>query len=210
MTIDGLPKPTFTINDLETLRVVADPMRAQILEVLVYSPQTVRQIAEKLGLAASKLYYHVNLMEKHGLIQVVETRQVSNMLEKIYRAAATSYDIEPTLMTYTTETGKDNINTFLVGTIDATREDLLRSLQARYYELEHGAEEHPRRVILNRVVSYLSEARVEEFQQRITDLLEEFDAADEENAENNEPAYALMVAFYPSFHFPASKESEQP
>ena len=48
----------FVINDLETLKVVADPVRNQIMEVLEKKPQNVKEVAEKLGLAPSKLYYH--------------------------------------------------------------------------------------------------------------------------------------------------------
>jgi len=67
----------FIINDLETLKVVADPVRNQILEVLEKKPQNVKEVADKLGLAPSKLYYHFNMLEKVGLIKVVESRQVA-------------------------------------------------------------------------------------------------------------------------------------
>ena len=70
---DFQPAPVITISDLDTLKVVSDPFRVQILEVLVHEPQTVNQVAEKMGLAPSKLYYHFNMLEKHGLIQVVDT-----------------------------------------------------------------------------------------------------------------------------------------
>ena len=34
-------------------------------------PTTVKAIAADLNMPPSKLYYHVNMMEKHGLIRVV-------------------------------------------------------------------------------------------------------------------------------------------
>ena len=60
---------TFIIEDRETLKVMADPLRSQILEIVIDSPHTIRQTAAKLGLSASKLYYHFNLLEKHGLVE---------------------------------------------------------------------------------------------------------------------------------------------
>jgi predicted transcriptional regulator len=46
-------KKRFQISDLETLRAVADPLRVQILELLEGKALTVKQVAEKLGLAPS-------------------------------------------------------------------------------------------------------------------------------------------------------------
>jgi DNA-binding transcriptional ArsR family regulator len=131
---------TFLIQDLETLKVIADPLRSQILELLIHEALNVRQVAEKLGLSPSKLYYHVNLLEKHGLVEVVDTRVVANMIEKIYRATAPDVDIDPALLSFMTDSGKENINSLIAGIIDSTRADFLRSLEARAFDLERGAQ----------------------------------------------------------------------
>jgi len=94
---------TFVIRDRDTLKVVADPLRIQILETMVGEPQTVKQVAGKLGLAPSKLYYHFGLLEKHGLIEVVETRAVANMTEKLYQATASDLRMEDGLLTVATD-----------------------------------------------------------------------------------------------------------
>ena len=39
------PQGEYTINDFETLKVMADPLRAQIFELLVQETQTVAQVA---------------------------------------------------------------------------------------------------------------------------------------------------------------------
>ena len=75
------------ITDLESLKVLADPLRLSILEYLM-KPSTVKRIAEKLGKPPTKLYYHFNLLEQHGLIQLVDTRVVSGIIEKHYQATA--------------------------------------------------------------------------------------------------------------------------
>lgn len=192
---------TFMIKDLDTLRTVADPLRAQILELIIQEPQTIRQISEKLGHAPSKLYYHFGLLEKVGLIAVAETRMVANMVEKVYRATAANIDIEPSLCTFTTEVGKETIRTIVTPVLDVTREDLLRSLQAREYQLDRGAAAQPREMIVNRCVSHLSEPRVNEFRERLKALLQEFEQADEGAPSVDSPNYALTIAYYPSFYF---------
>lgn len=193
----------FLIRDLETLRAVSDPLRMQIVELLLNEKQTVKQVAEKLGLAPSKLYYHFNALEKLGLIKVVETRMVANMLEKSFQAAASSIDVDPALLTLSTDEGKETIEKALTSTIDGTRDDIVRSLQARQFQLEQGAEEQPRRFIINRLVSRVTEERIQEFQDRLMALMQEFESEDKLPRRKNLQAYALTVAFYPSFYFEA-------
>jgi len=193
-------KKLFHISDLETLRAISDPLRVQILELLESQSLTVKQVAEKLGLAPSKLYYHFGALEKLGMIEVEDTRMVANMLEKTYKSAAHSLDIDPALFQFSKDGDNEPINILLSSTIDATREDMLRSLHARQFQLEQGVEENPRRMILNRVVSNVSEKRVKEFQERLTKLIQEFEEEDKASKSTDQP-YALTVAFYPSFYF---------
>jgi len=203
------PISTYTIRDIGTLRVITDSLRIQILELMIQEPQTVNQVADKLGLAPSKLYYHVNLLEKHGLIQVAETRTVANIIEKVYRAVARNIDIDPSLFTFRTEEGKEAFNSTITPILDTTREDLLRSLQARAFQLDQGAEEHPRGVIVTRDISHLSEKRVKEFMERLTKLQNEFYEADQGAPSLESPNYALTLVFYPTFYFKQSEKEAQ-
>lgn len=189
------------IQDRETLKVLADPLRSQILEVLIDAPQTIKQVAGKLGLAVSKLYYHFNLLEKHGLIEVAETRLVSNLVEKSYRAVSNSFELAPGLLTTTTDEGKSAVNETLISTFDTTRDDILRSLQARYFQLEQGAPQQPRRLIINRLTGRIPESKVTEFQARLDALMQDFSAAECPPGTPETFPYALTLAFYPNFYF---------
>lgn len=195
------PQGEYIINDFETLKVVADPLRAQILELLVQEPQTVAQVAEKLGLAASKLYYHFGLLEKVGLTKVVGTRQVRNMVEKDYRAAYNKIDVNPSLLNFHTSEGQENLQAILAATLDTTRDDILRSVQARILDLERGETPHSRRLMITRETSRISTARAEVFYEKLAALCQEFSAADNEPTDAEPHSYALSVALYPSFYY---------
>lgn len=78
----------FTITDLGTLKVVADARRMKIVECIVHEACSVKEIAERLNQPASQLYYHTNMLEKHGLIRMVDTRIVSGIIERWYGATA--------------------------------------------------------------------------------------------------------------------------
>jgi DNA-binding transcriptional ArsR family regulator len=207
---DGTLTQLFTIRDLETLKVVSDPMRIQIIEVLIPQALTVKQVADKLGLSPSKLYYHVNLLEKHGLIRVIETHVISNMIEKVYRATSANIEVDKTLLSFVSDEDKPAYHSILTSTVDVTREDILRSLQARQFQLEQGAERHPRSGMIHRTVSRMPASRAIAFQDRLRSLAQEFEEADESQNDSPElPAYALMIACYPSFYYddPAPQEN---
>src|SRR5215208_994364 len=106
---DEQPASVHTITSLEALKVFSDPLRQQIIEALLDGAKTVKQVAAELDLAPTKLYYHVNLLEEHGLIQVTETRIVSGIIEKHYMASAREYLIERSLLTPGQNTGGEGL-----------------------------------------------------------------------------------------------------
>src|SRR5215475_6212655 len=124
------PDPEFIINDLETLKVLADPLRIHIVELVTQAPRTVKQVAAVLNLPPTKLYYHIKQLEERSLIRVVDTRIVSGIVEKQYQAAALSYRVDRELFSLTSQAGKEGLNVMLTGLFDDTREDIQTSAEA--------------------------------------------------------------------------------
>ncbi|NLG96721.1 MAG: helix-turn-helix domain-containing protein [Chloroflexi bacterium] len=191
------PQELLIITDLETLRVMADPLRSQIYEILLKKPATVGQVAEQLGLAPSRLYYHVNMLERHGLIRVVATNMVANMVEKFYRATAKQVEIAPDLLNFSKPENQEALTGMLTSALDATREDMLRSITTRQHMLSQGAEARERRVTVARRVARVPDEFADEFHKRLEALLDEFEAQDAPDADLH---YGLLVAFYPIFY----------
>src|SRR6476659_4332264 len=107
------PASELVIADLDALRVIADPLRIQILQVTAEEPRTVKQIAGMVNIPPTKLYYHINALEEHGLLRVVSTRLVSGILEKQYRAAAMSMRFDRRLLASGTGAEDDALNLML-------------------------------------------------------------------------------------------------
>ena len=202
MAVDHTPAPSLILTDLEAVKAIADPLRSQIIEVLSPAPMTVNQIAEKLGLAPSKLYYHVNMLEKHGFLIIVDTTVRGNIIEKHYWITAYDYDIEKDLLNFnvTTSDGKENVINMFLTTLDTTREDFVRSIEARAFSLEHGASPKPRQVVNHRTVCHVPDARIGEFHQRLAALFEEFRALDDPDSADGHP-WAFTAVLYPSFYY---------
>ena len=202
------PAPVLMVKDLETLKILADPLRNQILEMLAPGKLTVNQIAEKLGLTPSKLYYHINLLEKHGLIQEVDSIIKANIIEKVYWITAYECKMDENLCNFSTPIGQQSTMTSMVAPIDTTREDILRSLEARATALEQGAEPHPRDVIVRREVQNMSDDIADQFADRLNAILEDFKKYEGDESDQDTHTRALTIAFYPSFYYFPNETSE--
>jgi DNA-binding transcriptional ArsR family regulator len=191
------------IKDVETLKAISDPLKIQILEAMLESPRTVKQIAAELSMPTTKLYYHMNVLEEHGLVQVVDTRIVSGIIEKIYYITALSITVDPTLFLPSNTENTEGLQMVLTSVLDSTRQDILQSVKAGLITLSKDAaddtpDQKVTRFMLYKQVSRLPQDKFADFVHRLEALLHEMtDAESEEPADQN---YALMLAFYPTRH----------
>jgi DNA-binding transcriptional ArsR family regulator len=200
------PAPVMMVEDLETLKILADPMRNQILEILAPGKLTINQMAKKLGLSPSKLYYHINLLEKYGLIKEVDSIVKANIIEKVYWVSAYECKMDHNLCNFSTPEGQESVMTVMVTPIDSTREDMMRSLEARATALNQGAKEHPRDVVIYRELRKMSDQAADEFTKRIKEVLDDFEDYEEHGDSEDIHVRALTVAFYPSFYYEPDDE----
>src|SRR5262245_9951536 len=80
----------YTLKNLDQIKVLADPLRIRILEAFCQE-RTTKQVAELLGEKPTKLYHHVDALEKVGLIALSRTRQNRGTVEKYYLAVARTF-----------------------------------------------------------------------------------------------------------------------
>ncbi len=97
MIMNGLLRVR-SIGHIEALRTVSDTQRHRILTLLIEAPLTAGELADRLGLARTRLYYHLNLLEEHGFVHVVDERIVSGINEKTYRATAQCFKVDRGLL----------------------------------------------------------------------------------------------------------------
>ncbi len=89
---------TARLSELQQLRVLAHPLRLQLLELFAAGPRTTRQAAEVLGGSPTRLYHHVHALERAGLVVLTSRRQVRGTIEKYYRAAAGRIELDQKLL----------------------------------------------------------------------------------------------------------------
>ncbi|MDH5691452.1 MAG: winged helix-turn-helix domain-containing protein, partial [Candidatus Bathyarchaeota archaeon] len=77
------------IRDPETIKLLADLVRREILRLIAVEPLTQRQLAQKVMIAEPSMSYHLQLLRKAGLITIRSTEVGSHgILEKYYEPTA--------------------------------------------------------------------------------------------------------------------------
>lgn len=188
---------TMLISDLETLKVLADPLRLSILEYLL-KPSTVKRIAEHLNKPPTKLYYHFNLLEKHNLIQLVDTRVVSGIIEKHYQASARSYQVAKGLLAPGSEIGAQGIEVTLSGLFTDSRNDVIESSNAGVIRADEDAPAH-QRMYLTQLRYRLTDEQAQDLYARLMALLNEFSEIANANEDSNTGTpYKGLVLLHPT------------
>lgn len=96
--LDFQPDEMYVVQTMEELRTLTNPLRMRIIDRLIESPRTVREVGNLLGISSTKLYYHVGELEKVGLVRLVHTEVQSGIQLKYYRAAARYYHVPPAML----------------------------------------------------------------------------------------------------------------
>jgi putative molybdopterin biosynthesis protein len=79
------------IRHFEHLKLLADARRLEILRLLMAKSGTLSTLGKALGEHPARVRHHLKLLEKAGLIELVETRPLHGFVEKYYRATAQAF-----------------------------------------------------------------------------------------------------------------------
>ena len=74
-----------------------DPLRLQLLEAL-QTPNSASGLARAMKLPRQRINYHLRQLGTHGLVEFVEERRKGNCRERVVRASASTYVINPSAL----------------------------------------------------------------------------------------------------------------
>jgi len=83
--------------DRAHLRLISDPLRQRILELLCRKAMSATELRGEIADAPSNLHYHVDRLREAGLIRLERTEPRRGATEKYYRAVARAYTLAPEL-----------------------------------------------------------------------------------------------------------------
>ena len=191
------PVEVMTLSNLEQLRVLADPLRIRILEALG-KEHTTKQVAEELGEKPTKLYHHVDALERVGLIRLTRTRRNRGTLEKYYQVVALCFRPDSSLFPQPGYTAS------AMGVVS----NLLERAGSELQELAaqgSGLSELEEKAILMFVEVQAPEKTIIAIRKRLDALLKDLQKlAEFDHDDPGTPRYRLMLAYYPLIKPPAA------
>ena len=85
------------VREPERVHLALSPARRRLLAAL-HEPQSATQVAELVGMTRQQANYHLRVLEAAGLVELVETRQRRGCTERILRAVAGAFVVDPAVM----------------------------------------------------------------------------------------------------------------
>jgi len=81
-------KAAYIVSDSKVAKVLIDPMRRAILNLLSQKPMTQAQLADELGLSGASLNYHIKILRSKKLVVVAKREFEMHRLKQIFFLAA--------------------------------------------------------------------------------------------------------------------------
>lgn len=179
---------TYIVKRLEQAKLLTDPFKLKLLERFGGDPVTTKQVADRMGEKAPRLYRHVDALFDAGLLELVEEKPKRGTVERYFRTVASRFEIDPDL--FSPQSAGDNAGLDVMRQIFRdTESELVALLSATDERLDKG----PRPLVMRVAVSG-SEADMERLQKKLSEWVEECGDTGE-HADG--VSYAGLVAFYP-------------
>jgi DNA-binding transcriptional ArsR family regulator len=186
---------SLTLTDLDQVKVLADPLRVRILEELCTEERTTKQVAQRLGEKPTKLYHHVEALERVGLIRLARTRQNRGTIEKYYLAVARQFRADSRIFSAAGGSSKAKGDTLqaMISTVFDRTADEMRSLitQGRGRK---GIEEQG---VLSHLEIRTDRAHGRRILARLEKLVRSFEEKNKGGDKPGAKRYRLTLAFYP-------------
>jgi DNA-binding transcriptional ArsR family regulator len=185
--MDDAPRTTATLTSLSQIGALSSPVRMRILRH-AGRPVSVAELADRLGVPTTRLYYHVNLLLQEGMLVQVDERQSGARIEKIYLRTASDFQLGPGLVD-TVGDPRKIARVAAAVLFDPARADVEDHLERALADKEEAAQ-------FGRTVVRLSAEAADRLAARMAELLNDVRDSDLKSDEQGR-TYSYTVAFVP-------------
>ena len=88
---------TYLVKRLEQAKLLTYPFKLKLIERFAGDPATTKQVADRMGEKAPRLYRHVDALVEAGLLVLVEERPKRGTVERYYKTVADRFEVDPDL-----------------------------------------------------------------------------------------------------------------
>jgi DNA-binding transcriptional ArsR family regulator len=176
---------------MQELRALAHPLRLKLVEAFAGGARTTMQVAAELGEPPTRLYHHVNALERAGILALARTRQVRGTTERYLEVAKKRLGvIQASRVTAATRAPLRGLAAMV---LDEARDDLLSAMA------DLGSTTKETAPVALRMLLSVSPARIPELRKRLLGLIKSLQEECRAEGPRRKDAvpWALTVAFAP-------------
>ncbi len=186
---------TYFVERLEQAKLLTDPFKLKLIEQFAGNPATTKQVADRMGEKAPRLYRHVDALVEQGLLELVEEKPKRGTIERYYRTVADRFEIDPNLFIASDE-AKPDASDMMRSLIRDTESELVRFFDG---VREAGAlpddEELP---IVMRVAVRGTSAEIQALRQKLEEWHKQCSELQCDGDESDDTvSWSGLIAFYP-------------
>ncbi len=118
------------LRDLEQIKAISHPYRVEVFESFDgEQPQSAKQVAEKLGEPHAKVNYHIKSLLKVGILELVDEKVKSGIIEKYYLPTAKKLVIDKSFMQNLDDDLLQSLNQVSISIFEKISEDFYRAAE---------------------------------------------------------------------------------
>jgi DNA-binding transcriptional ArsR family regulator len=175
---DLAPKQLVELKGDRRIKAYVHPTRIAILRMLATKKRTVSSVAKELRVHPANITHHFKLLERVGLIRLVEKRDIGKNIEKYYRSVARNFVVNAD------RTGRSSKQALELAIL---RNHLSTAISTVKTDDEH-------KVVAVIRIARITPRDVKVLQSKIMKLIQEFAQFDSAKGK----AYTLNISAYPN------------
>ena len=184
---------TYIVKRLEQAKLLTDPFKLKLLERFAGAPVTTKQVADRMGEKAPRLYRHVDALVAEHLLELVEEKPKRGTIERYYRTVADRFEVDPDL--FATSSGNADATVDMIRSLFRDTESDLLHCFSELRDADISDDELP---MITKFAFRGTTDEVRVMRQKLEALLEDCGAhCGEQEATDKQVAYTGMIAFYP-------------
>jgi predicted ArsR family transcriptional regulator len=186
---------TYIVKRIEQAKLLTDPFKLKLIERFAGKPVTTKQVADRMGEKAPRLYRHVDALVAEGLLELVEEKPKRGTIERYYRTVADRFEIHPDLFIASDE-GDADARDMIRSLLRDTESDLVKIFDA--YKAAGSSPNEDELPIVMRIAVRGTSEEIQDLRKKLEDWHKESSQACGEREDSNDlESWSGLIAFYP-------------
>ncbi|WZL71815.1 helix-turn-helix domain-containing protein [Clostridiaceae bacterium 35-E11] len=185
-------KAVLVLRDLEQIKAIAHPYRLEILKCFEEEqPATTKQVADKIGEPHAKVNYHIKTLQKVNILELVDERVKSGIIEKYYLPSARMFIVDKSIINFGRHEKSINLHQVSLSDFENIAKDYYKTIES----IDEKTENQSKHLYYGEC--HFTAEDAETLRERLQNTIEEFMKEKNDNKKKNTTTYSITSLLVP-------------